>query len=293
MVRLRDWPANVVPRQDSDITQAVALLCRRGHWNGADQRTLERLLAAWFVEGWHVEAILHALDYQPDGSSQSRRSDRESPSDFVKARLTHWFDDDPNAASPHAKLPPPKPGLEVDEYLEIVRQRRQREGNRPRGSLSARGQQAREQAVGRAARVREDPVVRRREEDARIRSALDSLLVPGARPIPVRADSEPGSRSASARGIAQYADRRSAIRASPRVRSCLEQLAAGGTATPEQLQVLRGALLEAQQNAGLSSLTSAREDDSMSDEMRRILEFVERAVDSNTSVDAVLAMLES
>ena len=106
MVQLRDWPINVIPRNSGDVAQAVELLCSRVQWTDANRAMLERLLEPWFAEGWHVQALLYALDHLPDGSAQARRSRNETADEFVRNRLRHWFDESPQAETSHSKLPP-------------------------------------------------------------------------------------------------------------------------------------------------------------------------------------------
>ncbi|EQD85620.1 hypothetical protein A8924_4370 [Saccharopolyspora erythraea NRRL 2338] len=293
MVRLRDWPVNVIPRNSGDVAAAVELLCRRVQWTDANRGVLERLLEPWFAEGWHVQALLHALDHRPDGSAQNRRGKDETADEFVRNRLRYWFDESPQAETAHSKLPPPKPGLEFGRYLALAQERQRREAPRQAARLTERGERARARARG-IARSRVDPVQRGREQAERMRTAMDSLLPPGGTaPEPQPVGSPPRRLRDSTRDIADFAARRSLIRSDPRVRRCVQEIAdSGGKPTREQIQVLRGAVLQARQSARLASLDASAPGPDLTPDAQRILDFLENVVDTASPVDATLAALE-
>lgn len=294
--RLARWPGRVVPETDEEITQAVTSLCERAGWRDADLDQVTTVLSGWFAAGWCVDAIVAALDHTPRRERQPPRQSRESVHDYLRTRLRSWFDDD--AAGPTERLAPPVPGMSLGRWWHLNQRRRSIEA--PRGAaprLSEAGRQAWEQARRTARSRRRDPLQRVRESNRRIQNALDSLLPPGVAPPPPTDTRRPVRDQQAGQYVADYAARRAAVAADPAVRTVLERLRAQrGRLTPEAVRVARNVISAARCRAELASLealaATADPATRFSPEAQRILDHLDRAIDEDLPVDAMIALLE-
>lgn len=286
--RPHQWPGNVIPTSEN-AEQASRSLFYRAGWRDPLTPEVARLLQRWYDSGWCVDALLAALDRRPDNSRQLPRGPHEDVGHFLQSRLRAWFTDHADSER-DARLAPPRPGLTIEAWLRINREQQRRSGTRARRPLGERGQRAREYAREQARRRRRDPLERGRDKDERISRALGALdeLLPRESGRPRR----PGRRRGGSQLMAAYAGRLDSVGSHPAVRRIVGRLAEERRRpTPAEVQVLRNALREARQRAGLDVLeASAADGAELSPQAARILAYLD-GTPENASFDSMLALL--
>lgn len=291
------WPGRVIPELDEHIDTAVTAFCLRTLWADADQSKIRSVLVPWFDAGWCVDAVLAAVDRQPDGARQPTKGRDEPAEKFLKDRLRAWFNDDPNADSSVERSAPPVPGMTFGNWWRINRRNAQINRSTNARDLTTKGKEARDQALTVARSRRRDPVDRVREREARRTEALDSLLTPGAVP-PSPEDSRRLVRLRSnSRQVCHYVARRELVMSDPNVLRAVEIVAnQGRSATQHSMRALYRAVRSARQQAELATLEAMSRPPSvpartMSANAQRIMHYLELAIEEELSFDSMVCLL--
>lgn len=99
---VREWPGRVVPGTDAQVRAAVLTLLSRALWPPDQCEALVAALAPRYRAGWCNDAIVRALDHDPDGTrvppwhtTDGRGGPRGELLPYVQGRLARWRDADP------------------------------------------------------------------------------------------------------------------------------------------------------------------------------------------------------
>jgi hypothetical protein len=99
----RMWPLGQSPQRRSERLAAADSL-RRDHLvlRRMSARALRSAVRIYFRSGWSAADILHALDFQPDGSQHIQTEPVRSPGPWIASRLSWWLGDDGQPVRPHS-----------------------------------------------------------------------------------------------------------------------------------------------------------------------------------------------
>ncbi|MFE2755653.1 hypothetical protein ACFXGA_27000 [Actinosynnema sp. NPDC059335] len=116
MYRIREWPGKVVPVNDDQLHAAVLTLISRTLWPHSELRVLTRELKPLYEAGWCNDAIVRAMEYNPDdtravpwhaGTGDGKH--RGVLVDFIQRRLRKWRQADPDSLATVKTHIPPTP----------------------------------------------------------------------------------------------------------------------------------------------------------------------------------------
>ncbi|MBW4722429.1 hypothetical protein [Saccharothrix obliqua] len=125
MYKIREWPGKVVPESPEQVQAAVLTLISRTLWPHSELRTLIAVLTPLYQHGWCNDAIVRAMDLNPDGSKAlpwhagtgdgKHRGELES---FIDKRLRVWRRADPDSLASNKRHVPPSPVLSGKPFHE-------------------------------------------------------------------------------------------------------------------------------------------------------------------------------
>jgi hypothetical protein len=298
----KDWPGRVVPETEVHIATAVEALCERAQWHDADRAEITAVVLRWFDRGWCVDAILRAVDLKPDGRLQKRKSAKHEPHLFLRDRLRFWFSDaDGEADSATDPLPPPVQGMSFAVWWAINRRNeRANRQRRRRSRLGDEGEQARRQAFEFTRGLRRDSIATARDKGRRQAEALDGLLPEGATQHPVERSRRSVRRRSVNRQVCGWVARRAVVANDTDVLRALQAITdSAGTPSRESVERLRNAIRAARWKAHMATIeamTTPSPDGAtpqLSREARRILHYVDQAVEDNLPFNVIVFMLRN
>ncbi len=114
MYKMREWPGKVVPTNEIQIRAAVLTLISRTRWPGSERGTLIEELTPLYEQGWCNDAIVRAMEFNPDGerayawhTGTDDGKHRGVLTDYIQSRLRTWRQADPDSlASVKTHIPP-------------------------------------------------------------------------------------------------------------------------------------------------------------------------------------------
>ncbi len=116
MYRIREWPGKVVPLNDDQIHAAVLTLISRTLWPHDELQPLTRELTPLYEAGWCNDAIVRAMEYNPDdtraapwhaGTGDGKH--RGELTEYIQRRLRKWRQADPDSLADVRTHIPPTP----------------------------------------------------------------------------------------------------------------------------------------------------------------------------------------
>jgi hypothetical protein len=299
VVRVAQWPMNVIPDGEDQIDQAIGALATQAEWREPITPQVRQELIDWFEHGWSAQALLIALDRRPDNVIQRRRGTREELHDYIQRRMRFWFDDSPDADSVSARLQPPRQGQSLEHWLAVRQRNNHTSAPRVFRPLSERGQQARQRALAsaRGKLTKADRVARARTSDAKRQAAMDSLGMSSTRSGDQTLAQLIGQAATGATGdqlTANYAGRRALILGHPRVRAIIDRAAAERRPpTSLELSVLRNAVHEAKVAGAAAQLEAwlPESGEILSPAGLRMLAYLDNAVSDDLPFDSLVTLI--
>ncbi|MFJ8963314.1 hypothetical protein ACIRG5_28405 [Lentzea sp. NPDC102401] len=114
MYKIREWPGKVVPTNETQIQAAVLTLISRTLWPGSEHAALIKELTPLYKQGWCNDAIIRAMEFNPDG--ERTRPWHTGTGDgkyngaltkYLQSRLRIWRQADPDSlATVESHIPP-------------------------------------------------------------------------------------------------------------------------------------------------------------------------------------------
>lgn len=115
----RSWPGRVVPTTAPEVRAAVRSLIMRAHWPTQLEAPLTHLLSPWLTARWCVDAVIHGLDFSPDGDRHAAIPHRQSADeilDRIARRLRLWQVNSGHCSDRPVPRMPPIRGIAPDEW---------------------------------------------------------------------------------------------------------------------------------------------------------------------------------
>jgi hypothetical protein len=118
MYRIREWPGKVVPTNAEQVHAAVLTLISRTLWPSSHVRDLIEQLTPLYEADWCNDAIVHAMDINPDGTRAAPwhagtgdGKNRGELAAYIDRRLRKWRQADPDSLASNSRHIPAAPVL--------------------------------------------------------------------------------------------------------------------------------------------------------------------------------------
>lgn len=116
MYKIREWPGKVVPTNETQIRAAVLTLISRTLWPGSERATLIEELTPLYKQGWCNDAIIRAMEFNPDGertrpwhTGTGDGKHNGALTKYLQSRLKVWRQADPDSLATVKSHIPPTP----------------------------------------------------------------------------------------------------------------------------------------------------------------------------------------